>query len=295
LAALLTLTSAFVFYEARVGRMDILVAALVLAALVAYGAAVKRGFAPAWITTAGWLFGLAVLLHTLGIVPAVGLAIALLVERRPRVLKSFLWPLALCLAAWVSYTLLDWRSFQDQVSLQSSHMPSSFIQPFTTNKAHLPAFAIGAVALVALALGSARRDPLARAVVITGLALSAGVVYGRGEQYFVYVFPLFASCLPALIQWAARRHFAWVVVGVVLLVSIAEGAHDAQSVVSGAPSRGEFESEITHAVAPGKPVFIGPGGGGAYFALIDRNRMSSRVALNLEEGPRLEWRGAPTT
>jgi hypothetical protein len=121
-------------------------------------------------------------------------------------------------------------------------------------------------------------------VVITGLALSAGVVYGRGEQYFVYVFPLFASCLPALIQWAARRHFAWVVVGVVLLVSIAEGAHDAQSVVSGAPSRGEFESEIRHAVAPGKPVFIGPGGGGAYFALIDRNRISSWVALNLEEG-----------
>lgn len=284
LAALLTLTSAFVFYGARMGRMDILVAALVLAALVAYGNAVRRGFEPAWITVAGWLLGLALLLHPLGIVPGVALGIALLVERRPQALKSFLWPLALCMAAWLGFALLDWRSFQDQMGLQTSGMTTSFVQPFTAAKFHLPALALGTAAVVALALRSWRRDPLARAVVITSLALFAGVVYGRGTYYVVYVFPLFASCLPALIQWAAARRFAWIVVGVVVLVSMAEGLHDAQDVVSGGPSRGEFASEIRQAVPPGTDVFIGPGGGGAYFALADRNRMSSWVALPLEEG-----------
>jgi 4-amino-4-deoxy-L-arabinose transferase-like glycosyltransferase len=282
LAALFTLTSAWVFNAARMGRMDVLAATCILAALVAYGASARRGFARPWVIAAGWFSGFAVLLHPVGVVAGIALTIALLVEHRPHALKPMLFPVAICLAAWIGYALLDWQSFQNQMNLQLSRKEGhSFSQPFLTNQAHLPMLAVGAGALVALALRGWRRDALARALVITGVVAFAAAVYGRESYYFLYFIPLFAACLPALIRWGAARGLAWIVVGVVLLICVGEGFNSVQQVTSG-PSRGEFESDIRRAVPAGEWVFIGPEAGRVYFALRGRNEMSSYLPLPVE-------------
>lgn len=284
--AALVAVSIWTFDRARFVRGDTLAIALVLGALFLYMRARGGPRRPrAALVGATALAAVAALAHPLGWVAAAAILVDGLVLtgtlrswRRLGLVAAILGVAAL---AYGIYILQDLEGWRDQVSGHATRKGggASYLAQFTQSKYHSLVILV-AVAGVVGAAWVARRNGTVRVLVVAAATSFVLATSARESGYFIFFVPLGLVCAAVAIGSSDMpRRFRQIIVVALLLALPVELCLDVRAVRT---RSGVTPGDVSAAarIAPhDSTLFVGPGGGAAYFALRGRYRTTAWVTL----------------